>query len=86
VRRFDTTYAALDADGAWSSFDMATLLCGSADAACAAPGGSHQFFGCVFDGRYVYFIPRGGGVLVRFDAKNPPSLPAFDGGGIVSFL
>lgn len=30
-----------------------------------------------FDGRYVYFTPYGGAVVVRYDTKRvPPALPA----------
>ena len=40
------------------------------------------YFGAVFDGQYLYFVPRGNGLVARFDAKTPPSmpnLPAFHG-------
>jgi len=72
VARYDTQ-APLDAFGSWSTFDVSTV---------ANPPG---YFGAAFDGRYVYlvpfFYPYAGsngvmnGLVARFDAKQPPSLP-----------
>jgi hypothetical protein len=69
VVRYDTTGTFTGAS-AWSTFDTGTL----------ADGGVYPF-GAVFDGRYVYFVPNIGGdnmpsgLVVRFDAKTPPSMP-----------
>jgi hypothetical protein len=70
VTRYDTL-STFSASCAWSTFDLTQL----------EPAASF-YFGAVFDGQYVYFIPRGGGIVARFDAKTPPSqpnLPAFHG-------
>jgi hypothetical protein len=62
----------------WASFDLSTL---AADGGAATSG----FFGAVFDGHYLYFVPRNDGApdgrLVRYDPSGlldagPPS----DGG------
>jgi hypothetical protein len=40
-----------------------------------------DFFGAIYDGRYLYFAPRGA-TVARFDTKVPrwlPALPAFNG-------
>ena len=42
--------------GSWSTFDLTTVN-----------GLAYQFVGAGFDGRYVYFAPRGAGIVVRFD-------------------
>ena len=66
VRRLDTT-ADLPPAAAWSTFDATTVT-----------AGAQGFFGAVFDGRYVYFLPNftgqpfGGptatnGVVARYD-------------------
>jgi hypothetical protein len=70
VARYDTQ-ASFTTVGSWSTFDTATL---NANAI--------TFAGAVFDGRYVYLVPSGAGIVARFDAKSPPSmpkLPAFSG-------
>ncbi len=61
--RYDTlsTFAS---DCAWSTVDLTQL----------DPAASF-YFGAVFDGQYVYFVPRGTALVARFDAKAPPSLP-----------
>ena len=64
VVRYDTT-AAFEQATSWSSFDTTRLT-------HAAQG----FFGAVFDGEYLYLVPSGNTVVVRFDAKTPRSLPA----------
>jgi uncharacterized protein YfaQ (DUF2300 family) len=69
VTRFDTT-ATFTATGSWSTFDMTTVN-----------GAAQGFTGAAFDGRYMYFVPNKNsvaydGVVMRFDAKTPPSLPA----------
>jgi hypothetical protein len=56
--RYDTT-AAFDTASSWVAFDMATLN-------TLATG----FTGAIFDGRYVYYVPRqfgGAGLVVRYD-------------------
>ncbi len=62
--RVDTT-AAFDDTASWSSFDL-TLL-----GAAASPG----YWGAVFDGEFVYFVPFGNSLAVRFDARLPPAPP-----------
>ena len=37
------------------------------------------FMGAAFDGRYVYLAPYFTSVVVRFDAKTPPSIPQLPG-------
>ncbi|HEY1814438.1 MAG TPA: hypothetical protein VGG74_18930 [Kofleriaceae bacterium] len=67
---YDTTGEFSEA-GAWSSFDTRTLDTYAAD-----------YFGAVFDGRYMYFPPSSiDGAAARFDASpaDPPSLPQFHG-------
>jgi hypothetical protein len=63
VVRYDTQ-AAFASATSWSAFDL-----GAVDA------GAKGFRGAVFDGRYVYLIPYQDGVVARFDAKSPPSMP-----------
>lgn len=68
--RYDTL-STFTSDCAWSTVDSTQL----------DPAASF-YFGAVFDGEYVYFVPRGSGLVARFDAKTPPSspnLPAFHG-------
>ncbi len=70
VVRYDTTASFGDANS-WATFDTAQLH--------GAPQG---FFGAVFDGEYLYLVPSGTTVAVRFQAKTPrsmPSLPQFQG-------
>jgi hypothetical protein len=55
VARFRTD-AGFTAPSSWSTFDM-TVVNGLAE----------NFLGGAFDGRYVYFAPRGGGVVSRLD-------------------
>lgn len=69
--RYDTQ-APFDVAASWSTFALADLeLAGAA-----------SLRGAVFDGRFIYF-PSSTGKVVRFDAKDPPSLPSFHPG---SFL
>ena len=70
VARYDTT-ASFGAATSWATFDTSQLK--------GAPQG---FFGAVFDGEYLYLVPSGSTVAVRFDAKTPramPALPQFQG-------
>jgi hypothetical protein len=70
VERYDTLSTFTSAC-AWSTFDLTRL----------DPTASF-YFGAVFDGQYLYFVPRNGGPVARFDAKAPasmPNLPAFHG-------
>jgi hypothetical protein len=62
VAQFDTH--ALTEEQAWSSFDTTTLT---------PP--ANGFFGALFDGEYVYFIPYFDSVIARFDARSPAALP-----------
>ena len=64
--RLDTK-GALTAAGSWSRFDATAL---------ASP--LVNLKGTAFDGRYVYFAPSGG-VVARFDAKAPRSMPELPG-------
>jgi hypothetical protein len=63
--RFDATRAFMDT-GSWETFDV-----------LSAGGGVTGFFGAVFDGAYVYFVPVGGTVTARFHARTPAGLPPF---------
>ena len=51
--RYDTT-GAFDAAGSWSLYDMTGTALGARD-----------FYGAVFDGRYVYYMPYGAGSAAR---------------------
>jgi len=51
VTRYDTT-GSFTANGSWSVFDTT-----------AVDANSKGFYGAVFDGRYVYFVPRNNGVV-----------------------
>jgi hypothetical protein len=68
VARYDTLGTVTDV-GSWSSFDTSFFW------------GPESFMGAAFDGRYVYLVPSdqlpGGatGVVVRFDARQPPAMP-----------
>jgi hypothetical protein len=64
IVRYDTT-ASFGSATSWGTFDTSQLK--------GAPQG---FFGAVFDGEYLYLIPSGTTVAVRFDAKTPRSMPA----------
>ena len=52
-----------------------------------------NFFGGVFDGRYLYIVPQSSGLVFRFDAEPAGSVPAqrnasffsWDGGRAVYF-
>jgi hypothetical protein len=66
ITRYDTTTVFAST---WPTFDTTSV------------GGVAQgFYGAVFDGRYLYLLPNGTGagahaVVLRFDAKSPPSMP-----------
>jgi hypothetical protein len=69
--RYDT-HGSFSNTLSWSSFDTATVQ---------TP--AKAFCGGMFDGEYVYLIPNGtvgggpaNGLVVRFDAKYPPSMPS----------
>jgi hypothetical protein len=64
IARYDAQ-ATFASTSAWSTFDVATKD-------STATG----FRGSAFDGRYLYLIPTGNGPFARFDAKQPPSIPA----------
>lgn len=65
--RYDTT-SAFDAATAWTVFDTTKV-----------DSNAKGFRGAIFDGRYVYLVPFNNGnpdgVVARFDAKSPASLP-----------
>jgi hypothetical protein len=63
VVRYDTT-ASFTATTSWSSFDTTTQN-----------SSARGFFGAGFDGRYVYLVPNATGVVARFDATRPASMP-----------
>jgi hypothetical protein len=63
IVRYDSQQSFAE-DGAWSSFDLATLNQQAAN-----------FAGAIFDGRYLYLVPNAYGVVARFDAREPSSLP-----------
>jgi len=70
VLRYDTK-AAFGDKTSWQAFDMQKLI-NSAD----------NYFGVVFDGQYVTFVPDSTGVFVRYRARTTPKmpkLPAFHG-------
>jgi hypothetical protein len=64
VTRFDTRASSDAGASAWSVFDTGTLH-----------PGAHGYFGAVFDGAYVYFVPNQDAVVARFRARSPPALP-----------
>lgn len=69
VARYDTT-ASFTSAPSWSTFDLATL-------SPKAKG----FYSGAFDGRYIYMSEywdgtQPNGLVVRFDAKAPPCIPA----------
>jgi hypothetical protein len=61
--RYDST-ARFEDTSAWTTVDLSSL---SPDA--------QGFFGAVFDGTHVYFIPFNGSTIARFDARTPPLAP-----------
>jgi hypothetical protein len=63
ILRVDTTRA-FDQPTSWSAFDGKTVH----------PKGL-GFRGAVFDGRYVYFVPKSQSVVLRFEARTPAALP-----------
>jgi hypothetical protein len=72
ITRYDTLGAFTSA---WPVFDTTSV-----------GGVTEGFYTAIFDGRYLYLAPNGQGaehaVILRFDAKSPPSmppLPAFHG-------
>jgi hypothetical protein len=70
VVRYDTSSDFTSAC-AWSTVDITQY-----NAAAS------YFWGAVYDGKYLYFVPRTGSTVARFDtktARSMPSLPAFSG-------
>jgi hypothetical protein len=68
--RYDTE-GTFTAAGAWSKFDLTQVN----------PGAT-GFSGSVFDGRFLYLVPDAyfaSGLVARFDAKTPPSMPNLPG-------
>lgn len=69
VTRYDT-WSTFESPCAWSTFDISTVNASAT-----------SYFGAIYDGQYLYFIPKGTWVA-RFDTKTPgamPALPAFNG-------
>jgi hypothetical protein len=65
VVRYDTQGQGFGTLGSWEAYNLAS-----------ANGNASQFSGSAFDGQYVYFVPSGNGVIARFNAKSPPSIPS----------
>jgi len=65
VARFDS-FGAFEDRGAWSHYDMVTGVSVNASG----------FWGAVFDGQYMYFVPYETGVVTRFHARATPALPS----------
>jgi len=67
VLRFDTQ-GSFNSASAWAKYDVRM-----------SDPGAAGFLGAVFDGRYVYLVPyyngNYSGIVARFDAKSPPSVP-----------
>jgi hypothetical protein len=61
--RYDTS-ASFGDPGAWSTFDLTTLH----------PGAT-GFASATFDGEYLYLATQKNGLVARFHARTPPSLP-----------
>jgi hypothetical protein len=61
--RFDTHGTFTDAT-AWGAFSTKTV-----------DPNAYGFFGALFDGQYVYFVPNASTVVVRFKTKTPASMP-----------
>ena len=87
VLRFDTTDPAgwappNGSQGGWSAFDVTQVLPPTAAVANGDAGASWPYSGAGFDGRYIYFVPRGTSVLVRYDTFSTFTAPcawtAFD--------
>src|SRR5262249_47500627 len=57
VTRFDTQVAFFDQATSWSTFDTTGV-----------DANAKNFFGSVFDGRYVYFVPTNG-IITRYDTQ-----------------
>jgi hypothetical protein len=67
LTRYDTS-ASFTTASSWSSFDTSTVNAAATN-----------FIGAAFDGRYVYLVPNEfgtSGVVARFDARTPPSMPS----------
>jgi hypothetical protein len=76
VTRFDTTGSFSDT-ASWRTFDAAGLDGGAGPRPGGKlGGGTVGFRGAVFDGRYAYFVPMAGSIVLRFDAKEPAGLPS----------
>jgi hypothetical protein len=65
--RYDTL-SSFDAPCAWSTADLLSLP--------GATGSVGFYNGAVFDGQYVYLVPSGTNLAVRFLARTPASMPA----------
>jgi hypothetical protein len=63
--RYDTQGQGFGAVGSWEAYNLASLN-----------GNAAQFSGSAFDGQYVYFVPSGNGVIARFNARSPRSIPS----------
>jgi hypothetical protein len=68
VARVDSAAPDFRDPSAWSTFDITRVN-----------ANAKGFTGAIFDGHHLYFVPRTGGAVARFDAKQPPGLPALPG-------
>ena len=59
VSRYDTQNGPLARAAAWSTFDVSQVI--------SAEAGTPEFAGAAFDGRFVYLVPIGFGVVTRYD-------------------
>jgi hypothetical protein len=68
MARYDSKAAAFGTAASWSTYDL------------GADAGAHaSYAGSVFDGQYMYFVPNANGMVERFDAKTPASMPTLPG-------
>jgi hypothetical protein len=65
--RFDTT-GTFSSAASWSRLDLTVL-----DARAG------NYWGGVFDGRYLYVVPESSNLVLRFDAEPAGALPAYSG-------
>jgi hypothetical protein len=65
VARLDTTAKRFASIASWATYDV-TRVVASGDV------GGAEYAGAAFDGRFVYFVPTGGGatILVRYDTQS----------------
>jgi hypothetical protein len=69
VTRYDS-WSTFESPCAWSAYDLSQLNASAV-----------EYFGAVYDGEYLYLVPKGT-VVARFNTKSSvamPPLPAFNG-------